>query len=158
MDDMAIIDYGHRPRNCRSRQACGSAAGPTAASPLLIIAQTTRFKAAISGAGEANNTSSRSRPIPARLHHLSRHSVGESCPSGTNSPRSTSHQHHHATLFMGGNIDWTSPSSRRAMYQAMKHLGCETQLVVYPGEYHDSKPPAISKTRSSVTSRGTRTT
>jgi dipeptidyl aminopeptidase/acylaminoacyl peptidase len=33
------------------------------------------------------------------------------------------------------------------MYQAMKSLGRETQLVVYPGEYHEFKTPTHLKDR-----------
>jgi dipeptidyl aminopeptidase/acylaminoacyl peptidase len=33
------------------------------------------------------------------------------------------------------------------MYQAMKSLGRETELVVYPGEYHEFKTPSHLKDR-----------
>jgi dipeptidyl aminopeptidase/acylaminoacyl peptidase len=33
------------------------------------------------------------------------------------------------------------------MYQAMKSLNRETQLVVYPGEYHEFKTPSHLKDR-----------
>ena len=41
------------------------------------------------------------------------------------------------TLWMGGEDDWNTPIlNSEIMYQAMKRLGRETQLVVYPGESH----------------------
>ena len=33
------------------------------------------------------------------------------------------------------------------MYQALKSLGRETELVVYPGEYHEFKSPSHLKDR-----------
>jgi dipeptidyl aminopeptidase/acylaminoacyl peptidase len=41
------------------------------------------------------------------------------------------------TLWMGGERDWRVPvANSEQMYQAMKRLGRETQLVVYPDEAH----------------------
>jgi len=41
------------------------------------------------------------------------------------------------TLWMGGAEDWNVPIlNSEQMYQAMKRMGRETQLVVYPGEHH----------------------
>jgi dipeptidyl aminopeptidase/acylaminoacyl peptidase len=46
-------------------------------------------------------------------------------------------------MFMGGNIDWNVPIlGGEQMYQALKALGRETQLVVYPGEYHEFTAPS----------------
>jgi dipeptidyl aminopeptidase/acylaminoacyl peptidase len=47
------------------------------------------------------------------------------------------------TLFMGGEIDWNVPIlGGEQMYQALKSLGRTTELVVYPGEYHEFKTPS----------------
>jgi dipeptidyl aminopeptidase/acylaminoacyl peptidase len=41
------------------------------------------------------------------------------------------------TLWMGGAEDWNVPIlNSEQMYQAMRRLGRQTQLVVYPGEHH----------------------
>jgi len=49
---------------------------------------------------------------------------------------------------MGGEVDWNVPIlGGEQMYQAMKSLGRETQLVVYPGEYHGFKAPSHLKDR-----------
>ena len=47
------------------------------------------------------------------------------------------------TLFMGGNIDWNVPIlGGEQMYQALKALGGDTELVVYPDEYHEFTVPS----------------
>ena len=49
---------------------------------------------------------------------------------------------------MGGDIDWNVPIlGGEQMYQALKSLGRETELVVYPGEYHEFKSPSHLKDR-----------
>ena len=46
-------------------------------------------------------------------------------------------------LFMGGNIDWNVPIlGGEQMYEALRALGRQTELVVYPGEYHEFKAPS----------------
>jgi len=50
------------------------------------------------------------------------------------------------TLWIGGALDWRVPIlNSEQMYQAMKRLGRETQLVVYPGEHHDIRKPSFRK-------------
>ncbi len=50
------------------------------------------------------------------------------------------------TLFIGGEIDWNQPIIHsEQMYQAMKHLGREASLVVYPGAYHGIRKPSYQK-------------
>jgi dipeptidyl aminopeptidase/acylaminoacyl peptidase len=52
------------------------------------------------------------------------------------------------TLWIGGAEDWNVPIlGSEQMYQAMKRLGIETQLVVYPGEHHGIRRPAFQKDR-----------
>ena len=52
------------------------------------------------------------------------------------------------TLWMGGSHDWNVPIlNSEQMYQAMKRLGRETQLVVYPGEHHGIGRPSFRKDR-----------
>src|SRR6266513_5312253 len=52
------------------------------------------------------------------------------------------------TLFMGGATDWNVPIlGGEQMYQALKRLGRATELVVYPGEYHEFKKPSHIKDR-----------
>jgi len=52
------------------------------------------------------------------------------------------------TLWMGGSDDWNVPIlGSEQMYQAMKRLGLETQLVVYPGEHHGIRRLSFQKDR-----------
>src|SRR5579871_6965724 len=52
------------------------------------------------------------------------------------------------TLFMGGDIDWNVPIlGGEQMYQSLKSLGKDTELVVYPGEYNEFKTPSHLKDR-----------
>ena len=48
------------------------------------------------------------------------------------------------TLIMGGEHDWNVPIlNSEQLYQALKRLGRETQLVVYPGEFHGIRKPSF---------------
>ena len=52
------------------------------------------------------------------------------------------------TLIMGGEVDWNVPiNNSEQLYQALKRLGRETQLVVYPGEHHGISRPSFQKDR-----------
>lgn len=52
------------------------------------------------------------------------------------------------TLWIGGAEDWNVPIlNSEQMYQAMKRLGRETLLVVYPGEHHGIRQPVFQKDR-----------
>jgi dipeptidyl aminopeptidase/acylaminoacyl peptidase len=46
------------------------------------------------------------------------------------------------TLILGGEKDWNVPIiNSEQLYIALKKLGVDTQLVVYPGEYHGGFAP-----------------
>ncbi len=50
------------------------------------------------------------------------------------------------TLVLGGEIDWNVPIiNSEQLYLALRRLGVETQLVVYPGEYHGINTPSHRK-------------
>ena len=50
------------------------------------------------------------------------------------------------TLIMGGEEDWNVPIiNSEQLYLALKRLGVDTQLVVYPGEYHNISTPSYVK-------------
>ena len=52
------------------------------------------------------------------------------------------------TLWMGGSDDWNVPIlNSEQMYMAMKRLGRETQLIVYPNEHHGIRRPSFQKDR-----------
>jgi len=52
------------------------------------------------------------------------------------------------TLFMGGEKDFNVPIiGSEQMYQALKSLGIDTQLVVYPGQFHGLTVPSYQRDR-----------
>jgi len=52
------------------------------------------------------------------------------------------------TLWIGGDADWNVPIlGSEQMYQAMRRLGIETQLVVYPDEHHGISRPSFQRDR-----------
>ena len=52
------------------------------------------------------------------------------------------------TLFMGGQNDFNVPiAGSEQMYQALKSLGVDTQLVIYPGQNHGISTPSYQRDR-----------
>jgi dipeptidyl aminopeptidase/acylaminoacyl peptidase len=52
------------------------------------------------------------------------------------------------TLFLCGEKDFNVPLlNSEQMYQALRSLGVETQLVIYPGEYHGLSKPSYQRDR-----------
>jgi dipeptidyl aminopeptidase/acylaminoacyl peptidase len=52
------------------------------------------------------------------------------------------------TLFMGGEKDFNVPiAGSEQMYQALKSRGVDTQLVVYPGQFHGITTPSYVRDR-----------
>jgi len=50
------------------------------------------------------------------------------------------------TLIVGGEQDWNVPIvNSEQLYQALKRLGVPTELVVYPGEFHELATPSYLK-------------
>ena len=52
------------------------------------------------------------------------------------------------TLFLGGEKDFNVPLlGSEQMYQALKSLGVDTELVIYPGQHHSLRVPSYRKDR-----------
>jgi len=148
-DDMAMVDYAIAQGIADPDKLGVGGWSYGGISTDFIIAQTTRFKAAISGAGEANNTSMYGHDQYQRDYETElglpweKHALYDKLSPFYRVTNITT-----PTLFMGGDIDWNVPIlGGEQMYQAMKSLGRETQLVVYPGEYHEFKAPSHLKDR-----------
>jgi dipeptidyl aminopeptidase/acylaminoacyl peptidase len=148
-DDMAMLDYALAQGIADPDKLGVGGWSYGGISTDFIIAQTTRFKAAISGAGEANNTSMYGHDQYQRDYETElgwpwvNHALYDKLSPFYKVTNITT-----PTLFMGGEIDWNVPIlGSEQMYQAMKSLGRETQLVVYPGEYHEFKAPSHLKDR-----------
>jgi len=148
-DDMAMVDYAIAQGLVDPGKIGVGGWSYGGISTDFIIAQTTRFKAAISGAGATKFDSlyghdqyvldyetELGRPWEKRAvwDHVSMYSKVASITT--------------PTLFMGGDIDWNVPIlGGEQMYQSLKSLGRQTELVIYPGEYHEFKTPSHIKDR-----------
>ena len=148
-DDMAMLDFAIAQGIADPEKLGVGGWSYGGISTDFIIAHTTRFKAAISGAGEANNTSMYGHDQYQRDYETElglpweNHALYDKLSPFYKVANITT-----PTLFMGGEIDWNVPIlGGEQMYQAMKSLGRETQLVVYPGEYHEFKTPSHLKDR-----------
>ncbi len=110
------------------------------------IATDPRFKAAISGAGSANQTA---------MYGVDEYVVQYNAELGppwkdTALWQRVSYPFFHAdrirtpTLFMGGDKDFNVPLvGGEQMYQALRTLGVPAELVIYPGEYHVLTRPSF---------------
>jgi dipeptidyl aminopeptidase/acylaminoacyl peptidase len=148
-DDLAMVDYAIAQGIADPDKLGVGGWSYGGISTDFIIGQTTRFKAAISGAGEALNTifycyDQYQRDYETELGRpWENHALWDKVSPFYKIANITT-----PTLFMGGEIDWNVPIlGGEQMYQAMKSLGRETQLVVYPGEYHEFKTPSHLKDR-----------
>jgi dipeptidyl aminopeptidase/acylaminoacyl peptidase len=148
-DDMAIVDYAIAQGMVDPDKLGVGGWSYGGISTDFIIAQTTRFKAAISGAGAGLFASmyghdEYTRDYDYELGYPWRdRAVWDKVSPFYKIANVTT-----PTLFMGGDIDSNVPIlGGEQMYQALKTLGRETELVVYPGEYHEFKAPSHLKDR-----------
>ncbi|HLJ48786.1 MAG TPA: S9 family peptidase [Bryobacteraceae bacterium] len=114
------------------------------------IASDARFKAAISGAGSANQIA---------MYGVDQYTFqydNEVGPPWKNQEAwvKISYPFYHAdrirtpTLFMGGDRDFNVPViGGEQMYQALRSIGIPTELVVYPGQFHGFTRPSFIKDR-----------
>lgn len=114
-----------------------------------VITKTTRFKAAISGASEVNYTANYGHD------HYQRQWEAELGLPWRNvdlwiklSPFFQVERVTTPTLVMCGQQDWNVPlQNSEQLYQALRRLGRETQLVIYPGQSHSIRRPSYQKDR-----------
>ena len=114
------------------------------------IASDTRFKAAVSGAASSLQFS---------IYGIDQYIVQYDQEMGQpwknpDAWMKVSYPFFHAdriktpTLFMGGEKDFNVPiAGGEQMYQALRSLGVETQLVVYPGQFHGLTVPSYERDR-----------
>ena len=143
-DDMAMVDYsiGQGIADPEKLGVGGWSYGGISTD--FIIGQTKRFKAAISGAGAAEFASMYGHDQYQKDYFTELGYPWES-PELWNklAPFYRVKDITAPTLFMGGNIDWNVPIlGGEQMYQALKALGGDTELVVYPDEYHEFTVPS----------------
>jgi dipeptidyl aminopeptidase/acylaminoacyl peptidase len=115
-----------------------------------VIARDGRFKAATSGAGIANALAGYGTDQYVREYEAE---LGTPW-ANTESWIKVSYPFFHAdrittpTLFLCGEKDFNVPLlNSEQMYQALRSLGRQTQLVIYPGEYHEIRKPSYQRDR-----------
>jgi len=114
------------------------------------IATDTRFKAAVSGAGSALQLSMYGSDQYITQYELE---IGQPWKSRDlwikiSYPFFQADRIKTPTLFMGGEKDFNVPIiGSEQMYQALKSLGVDTQLVIYPGQFHGLTIPSYERDR-----------
>ncbi len=114
------------------------------------IASDTRFKAAISGAGSANQISMYGvdQYTYQYDHELGAPWTNPEAWVKISYPFFKADRIKTPTLFMGGDKDFNVPIvGSEQMYQALRSLGIPTQLVVYPGQFHGITKPSFVRDR-----------
>ncbi|NNE67441.1 MAG: S9 family peptidase [Pyrinomonadaceae bacterium] len=114
-----------------------------------VITQTTRYKGAVSGASEALYRANYGHDHYQLWWEIELGLPWENAEAWERiSPFNNVGKITTPTLWIGGAVDWNVPIlNSEQMYQAMKRLGRETQLVVYPGEHHGIRRPTFQKDR-----------
>ena len=114
------------------------------------IATDSRFKAAFSGAGSALQTSMYGLDQYTRQYD---NEIGPPWKAQDVWIR-ISYPFFHAdriktpTLFLGGEKDFNVPvAGGEQMYQALRSLGIDTQLIIYPGQFHTLTTPSYQRDR-----------
>ncbi len=114
------------------------------------IATDTRFKAAISGAGSANQIS---------MYGADQYTLQYDTELGPpwknpeawvkiSYPFFKADRIKTPTLFMGGDQDFNVPIiGSEQMYQALRSLGVPTELVIYPAQHHGIARPSYQRDR-----------
>jgi dipeptidyl aminopeptidase/acylaminoacyl peptidase len=148
-DDMAMVDYAIAQGIADPDKLGVGGWSYGGISTDFIILQTTRFKAAISGAGASEFLSLYGHDQYQRDYEAELGLPWDNAAAWTkvswfrNITKVTT-----PALFMGGNIDWNVPIlGGEQMYQALKRLGRTTELVIYPDEYHEFTLPSHIKDR-----------
>jgi dipeptidyl aminopeptidase/acylaminoacyl peptidase len=115
-----------------------------------VIARYSRFKAATSGAGQSNALAGYGTDQYVREYEAE---LGTPWANPEVYTR-VSFPFFHAdrivtpTLFLCGDQDFNVPLlNSEQMYQALRSLGRETELVIYPGEYHEIRKPSYRRDR-----------
>jgi dipeptidyl aminopeptidase/acylaminoacyl peptidase len=146
-DDMAFVDYAVAQGLADADKLGVGGWSYGGISTDFIIGQTNRFKAAISGAGSANFTSLWGHDEYQREYVIELGYPWENKALWDRiAPFYRVNDILTPTMFVGGNIDANVPIlGGEQMYLALKELGRDTLLVVYPDEYHEFKTPSHIK-------------
>ena len=116
-----------------------------------LIASEPRWKAAVSGAGSANQISMYGMDQYVHQYNaeLGLPWVNTALWLKVSYPFFHADRIHTPTLFLGGEKDFNVPiAGGEQMYQALRTLGVPTRLVVYPEQFHIFTRPSYIKDRS----------
>ena len=143
-DDMAMVDYAIAQGIADPDKLGVGGWSYGGISTDFIIGKTQRFKAAISGAGAAEFISLYGHDQYQKDYFTELGYPWENQALWIKlAPFRRVKEITTPVMFMGGNIDWNVPIlGGEQMYQALRALGRDTQLVVYPGEYHEFTAPS----------------
>jgi dipeptidyl aminopeptidase/acylaminoacyl peptidase len=114
------------------------------------IASDGRFKAAISGAGSSNQISMYGTDmyITQYENELGPPWKNQDLWINLSYPFFHADRIHTPTLFMGGEKDFNVPLlGGEQMYQALRSLGVDSELVIYPNQFHGITIPSYKKDR-----------
>jgi dipeptidyl aminopeptidase/acylaminoacyl peptidase len=114
------------------------------------IATDRRFKVAISGAGSSNQISMYGTDMYIQQYEqeLGPPWKSEDLWLKLSYPFFHADRIHTPTLFVGGEKDFNVPLlGSEQMYQALRSLGVESKLVIYPGQFHGITTPSYKKDR-----------
>lgn len=114
-----------------------------------VITKSTRFKGAISGASEVNHRANYGHDIYQNLWEVELGLPWEDIDAWESiNPFNDLGKVTTPTLVMGGKEDWNVPIlNSEQLYQVLKRRGIETQLIVYPGEFHGFSRPSFIRDR-----------
>jgi dipeptidyl aminopeptidase/acylaminoacyl peptidase len=116
-----------------------------------LIARDQRFRAAVSGAGMANMLAGYGTDMYVREWEAE---VGPPWVAperwlALSAPFLHADRITTPTLFMGGERDFNVPiAGGEQLFQALKSLGRDTRLVIYPGEFHELTRPSYVRDRT----------
>src|SRR5437667_1568330 len=148
-DDMAMVDYALAQGIADPERLGVGGWSYGGMSTDFLIAQTTRFKGAISGASIALIASGFGHDQYQKDYFSELGYPWENKAVWEKiSPFYRVNDITTPSLFVGGDIDWNVPIlGSEQMYQALKSIGRTTELVVYPGEHHGFTTPSHIKDR-----------
>ena len=112
----------------------------------FTIASDRRFKAALSGAGAANELSQFGTSQYVLVNHYELGPPWKNMDAWlkVSYPFFHADRIHTPTLFMGGDKDFNVPvTGSEQMYQALRTLEVPTELVIYPDQHHELARPSF---------------
>ena len=115
-----------------------------------VIARDRRFKAAVSGASSGNALAGYGTDMYVREYELELGVPWKNLDTYVRNSYPFLHADHIVTptLFMCGERDFNVPLlNSEQMYQAVRSIGVDTELVIYPGQFHSLSVPSYLRDR-----------